>query len=211
MSTQQKAVAMLDEHDASHDRLRLAVRRAVSAYDEPELFACLADPEPILRSAAARELHIRGTRSSFDHAVELVGHVRFDLREIGAFLLGQLGTPICPYATETFQLLTTLLDDDYVEVRSAAAEAIGSLGSLVGKVPDGLLPKLIELAANENAGVRAGAAFALGMSDKQAALACLSGMEDDPDPDVREMVELGLELSEARDMHDRPAPRNAAE
>src|SRR4051812_89619 len=134
---------MLDAFDASHDRLRLAVHRAMLTYQEPEILDCLADPDPVVRTTAARVLHLRGGRAAFGHAMSLVRHPRFDMREIAAFVLGQLGSPECPYADQTFPALDELLRDPYFEVRSAAAGAIGSLASLGHQPPDHLRAHLV--------------------------------------------------------------------
>lgn len=111
----------IDVLDASDDRLRLAVARALLTYGDDELLACIADPDSIVRTAAARTLHVRGGRSIFDHAIALADHPRYDMREIAAFILGQLGTPAYPFAAASFPVLGRLMEDPYWEVRRAAA------------------------------------------------------------------------------------------
>jgi HEAT repeat protein len=198
MQAQSELMTMIDMFDASHDRLRLAVARALSHYDEDELFDCLSDPEPILRTAAARRLQVRGTRSAFDRTLKLLDHPRFEQREIGAFVLGQFGTPDCPYADDTFRLIPQLLSDPYVEVQAAAAEAAGSLAMLGHQPPRSVLVPLIAQSRSPEPDLRAAVAFALGMVRDDAALACLREMAEDEDPDVRDMVETALEWHRER-------------
>jgi HEAT repeat protein len=188
------SMTMIDQYDASHDRLRLAVARAFKSYADKDLLDALRDPEPIVRTAAARELHIRGGRLTFDTAVQLVQHPRFDFREIGAFVLGQLGTPKCPFATETLPMLNDLLSDSYHEVRTAAVGAIGFLASL-GHQPTTEIVTQLKLACEDvEPSVRAASALAMGMLHTKVAKDILTTMADDKNAQVRDFAKFGLEL-----------------
>lgn len=184
----------IDVLDASDDGLRLAVARAMRGYDEDELFACLADPDTILRTSAARALHVRGTRRSFDHVLALAGHPRYEMREIAAFVLGQLGTPAYPYAAGSFPILGRLMEDPYWEVRRAAAGAVGTLSGPGRQADVSVQGRLVALAVDKVPDVRASVAVALGMIDDPRARACLERLLDDDEPVVRDDAELGLEL-----------------
>lgn len=189
---------MIDVLDASDDLLRLAVARATMQYGEDELFRCIADPDPILRTSAARVLHVKGTRGIFDHALALTVHPRHDMREIGAFVLGQLGTPGRPFAEESFAALGPLLDDPYWEVRRAAAGAIGFLSDAGRQAPASVQDRLIALADDPMPDVRTSVAVALGTIDDPRAATCLERLLDDENPVVRDDAELGIELREGR-------------
>lgn len=194
LSAEEVGVIGIDVLDASDDRLRLAVARATMLYDDDELLACLADPEPILRTAAARRLHVRGTRRIFDHVLTLADHPRHDLREIAAFILGQLGMPDYPYADASFPVLGRLMDDPYWEVRRAAAGAVGALSGPGRQAAPSVRDRLVALAAADVPDVRASVAVALGTVDDPRARTCLERLLDDHDPVVRDDAELGLEL-----------------
>lgn len=198
MQAQPETMTMIDPYDASHDRLRLAVARGLSHYDEAQLFDCLSDPEPVLRTAAARQLHVRGSRAAYERSVTLLDHPRYEQREIGAFVLGQFGTPDCPYASETFGYIPRLFEDIYVEVRAAAAQAAGSLAMLGHQPPPAIVHQLVEQSRSLEPRLRAEVAFALGMMRDPAALPCLQAMTDDADPDVRDAVEAAIEWHEER-------------
>ena len=188
---------MIDVLDASDDRLRLAVARATQLYDEDELFACISDPHPILRTAAARALHAKGTRSVFERVLPLPEHPRYDMREIAAFVLGQLGTPDRPFAKESFPILGRLLDDAYWEVRRAAIGAIGSLSEPGRQAPPAIRERVLALAADPVPEVRTSVAVALGTIDDVGAKTCLEHLLDDEDQSVRDDARLGLELRAA--------------
>lgn len=184
----------IDVLDASDDRLRLAVRRAVMGYQQDELFDCIADSDLILRTSAARELHVRGGQAIFDHVLALADHRRYDMREIAAFVLGQLGTPAYPYAAASFPVLGRLMEDPYWEVRRAAAGAVGTLSGPGRQADASVQGRLVALAVDAVPDVRASVAVALGMIDDPRARACLERLLDDDEPVVRDDAELGLEL-----------------
>jgi HEAT repeat protein len=194
---QAEEVGMIDVLDASDDRLRLAVARATQQYGEDELFACIADADTILRTAAARALQAKGSRRVFDRVLPLAGHPRHNMREIAAFILGQLGTPDRPFAAESFPALGRLLDDPYWEVRRAAAAAVGSLSGPGCQAPRAVQDRVIALAADATPDVRTSVAVALGTIDDNRAKACLERLLDDEDQTVREDAQLGLELRAA--------------
>jgi HEAT repeat protein len=116
------------------------------------------------------------------------------MREIGAFILSQLGTPEKPFADESFAALGPLLEDPYWEVRYAAAMAVGFLADADRQPPQAMRDRIIELARDESADVRAGVAVALGSIHHPVAAASLSRLLDDGDPGVQQDAELGLEL-----------------
>jgi HEAT repeat protein len=107
---------MLDnEEDDSNDRLRVAVARGLKGYSDADLMDELVGRSPILKTGAARQLHLRGGVHVFERMKELARDPRYESREVAAFVLGQLGHPTCPFATESFPILNTLLDAPYWE------------------------------------------------------------------------------------------------
>lgn len=188
---------MIDVLDASDDPLRLAVARGVRLYDEDELFACLTDTQPVLRTAAARALHARASRPVFDRVLPLTGHARHDMREIAAFILGQLGTADRPFAQESFPALGRLLDDAYWEVRRAAVGAIGSLSEPGRQAPRAVRDRVLALATDAAPDVRTSVSVALGTIDDPQARVCLERLLEDEDRRVREDAQLGLDIMEA--------------
>jgi hypothetical protein len=147
---------MLDsEDDDSNDRLRVAVARALKSYSDADLMDELVDRNPVLRTAAARELHLRGGVHVFDRVKQLARAPRHEAREVAAFVLGQLGHPTCPFATDSFPILDTLLEDPYWEVRVQALVAIASLAMLDHEPQDYVIRRFAERAYDDQREVRA--------------------------------------------------------
>ena len=121
------------------------------------------------------------------------------MREIAAFILGQLGTPERPFAAESFPVLGRLLDDPYWEVRRAAAGAVGMLSGPGRQADPAIQGRLLDLAGDRVPDVRASVAAALGTIDDARARSRLERLLDDDDPQVRDDAELGLELLELCD------------
>jgi HEAT repeat protein len=96
-----------------------------------KLLSYLSNKDVMVRNVAAKELQIRGEKITFDKAIELCKSDDELLREIGAFILGQLGAPDFPYSRESVPILIGLLKKDESElVRASAAASLGHLKDL---------------------------------------------------------------------------------
>ena len=170
--------------DKSGSALRTLIYGALKEYPTPALHPLLGDANHIVRTAVARELQTRGERESFHVAKHLLSKKKAHLREIGCFLLGQLGAPGCPYREESLPLLKAALSgDSSADVRSAAAAALGHLAA--STEADTLL-----LAADDpNAKVRASIAFALTrLKQTRRIRGALLNLRSDDDERVRLMA-----------------------
>jgi HEAT repeat protein len=181
---------MLDsEDDESNDQLRVAVARGLKSYSDAALLDGLVDRSPILRTAAARELHLRGGLRVFDRVKELARASRYEFREVAAFVLGQLEHPTCPYAAESFPMLDILLDDPYWEVRMQALVALASLAMLGHRLPPGILQRFADRAHDDQSEVRATVANTISLVDRVLAGQVLTIMLRDVDAGVRVLAE----------------------
>lgn len=179
---------MIDDADLENSTLRLLVFQALKQYPTSALVPMLVDKDVIVRSAVARELQIRGGDDVFVAAKKLGTSERHEAREIAAFLLGQLGTPTLPYREQSISLLKAHLRDDYYEVRSVAAAALGHLHA------DNALDELLALAFDSEPDVRECVAFALGLiRANKASIAVLKRLSEEQNKDVRECAEFALE------------------
>ena len=179
---------MIDSPDLEKSTLHLLLFQALKQYSTSALLPMLGGKDAIVRVAAARELQTRGGDDVFEVAASFVKSSRHESREIAAFLLGQLGTPKLPYRGQSLPLLTALLKDDYYEVRSAAAAALGHLHA------EEALGELIMLASDAEPEVRECVAFALGLikANKQS-IDVLRRLSEEQNKDVREWAEFALE------------------
>jgi hypothetical protein len=167
--------------DSDGTALRMLIAQALRLYPTSSLYSFLEDRSVPVRTAAARQIQIRGERESLDHAVNLLDDKRASVREIAVFILGQLGTPTYPYKAESVEKIVVKLNaDSSGMVRAAAAAALGHLQSYEA------IPALIEAARDESIAVRvcvAGALVSMGRSSK--ARAALRVLQTDASEEVR--------------------------
>lgn len=179
---------MIDSENLGESTLRLLVFQALKLYSTEVLITFLEDKDSIVRTAAARELHTRGGSAVFDAAETLSKAKRFEVREIAAFLHGQIGTPHLPFREQSIATLLDMLNDDYFEVRAAALFSLGHL-----RATDALSHalKLVEDAAPE---VRTGVAFFLGaVPTSNEVLTALDNLSKDKNAEVRDWAFFALE------------------
>lgn len=179
---------LLDNKDLSDSTLRLILWKALQEYSTDDLCELLLDSDVVVRTAAAKQLHFRPEPGVLQTAIKLCAAEKAYLREIGAFLLGQLGTPAMPFRTETIPLLSSLVSGDRApSVRSAAAAVLGDLrASEASEV-------LLNAARDPSAAVRLSVAIAFGlMAQHSEVTAALRKLARDRDKNVREWAKLGL-------------------
>lgn len=185
-------VSSIDNLDASHDKMHLILFRALGGYSERDLLDLLVEESVVLRTTAARRLHLIGGKETFGNATQLLKAERFENREIGAFVLGQLGTPEYPYATESLGPLSSQLNDAYYEVRATTLTAIAFLSGKT-TIPNWLFRAVAKTVTDMAPEVREAAAFTLGLLDFAEAKPLLEGMCLDSDPAVAEEAAAALE------------------
>lgn len=175
--------------------LRALVSDAVKKYSIAGLFGLLHDRNVIVRSAAARELQVRGTLAVFKKAKELLEDSESTARELGAFILGQLGTPTRPFRGRSITLLGDLLKKE--KSPSVIATTLASLGHL--KAREGIKAQLL-FCHHADRDVRSSLAFAIGYASapvrapSHEALAVLEKLRCDQSRSVRGSAVLALKL-----------------
>lgn len=184
---------MIDDIDASGSTLRLLVSQALKNWNIEAVLGLIVDEDHIVRTAAARELQLRGSRFIYEQVIMLITDDRAYVREICAFILGQLGTPDMPYKDESYPLLLDLLEDKERDVRMAAAAALGHIS--FANMPINVEKALILASKDKDENVRACVAYALGNSSGGvAAKFSLNQLKNDKDESVRSYADLGFEL-----------------
>lgn len=184
--------------DGPGHSVRMLVAQALKTYASPSLHNFLRDKNDIVRTAAARELQIRGERETLTVAKELLVSDTAAHREIGAFTLGQLGTPHRPFQKECTALLRNALrKEKNVKVRSTIITSMGQQGEISS------LPAGLKFFGDEAPAVRAAVAFAIGSTGSgdsrvhRQAKKILHGLSKDRSRIVREYVKLAYEMLEA--------------
>ncbi len=95
-----------------------------------ELWEVVVQGDGDEKHAAAMQLQLRGGDVNFHKALEFCRSSDPSIRDKGAFILGQLGTPERPYSEQSAPVLINLLENDPNEdVRASAACALGHLGN----------------------------------------------------------------------------------
>jgi len=179
---------MIDEKDASDSTLRLILWQALGNYPTERLLELLCDPDAIVRTAAAKQLHLRPSQIVFERAVTLISSSKSYLREIAAFLLGQLGTPKMTYKGDSVLILTKVVREDRSgAVRSTAVAALGHLSA--SEATDTLL----KAAQDRSEKVRLSVAFALGrVSASEEVVRTLKKLARDRNAEVRDWARLSI-------------------
>lgn len=135
--------------DREGHSLRFLVWKALKQYRTASLWQFLYDRDVIVRSAAARELQIRGGKFVYEQTKTLLKHDSKDIRELAAFILGQLGTPRLPFKTaSTRDLLMLLKIEKNTTVRATAVCSLGQLHATKA------LPTIISSANDPSPAVR---------------------------------------------------------
>lgn len=152
-----------------------------------ELWEIIAQGGSDEKHAAAMELQSRGGDTNFQKALEFCRSPDPLVRDKGAFILGQLGTPERPYSEQSAPVLINLLENDPDEgVRASAAYALGHLGNPIA------VPQLLVNTKHRSAEIRLGVAFALCSFDGQNVVDALITLSSDSDRDVRDWATAGL-------------------
>jgi HEAT repeat protein len=186
---------MIDDPDYTNSTIRLLAFQALKHWETKAIFPLLSDEDYVVRSAAARELQIRGGEDTFEKLQNLVGDPVSYVREIVAFALGQLGTPNFPYKEQSIPLLLNLLSDDDFEVRAAAVAAFGHLG--IDGMPEVVEEQLVAMVDDQSEDVRECLACALGSSSgSEKVVVTLVRLQNDSSERVRSWAAIGFELLE---------------
>ena len=180
--------------DISADRaghsLRTLVWQALRGYRTDLLYQFLRDKDVIVRTIAARELQTRGTRKVYEYVSRHASDKSTVMREISAFVLGQLGTPDRPFRERSVPILVKLASSD--QSPSVRAAAVSSLGHLRASRS---LPVVVDAAQDPSADVRTSAAVALGCLKRTTnSVRTLRKLVRDKDRGVREWAMWSLDL-----------------
>jgi HEAT repeat protein len=190
---------MVDDIDLSDSTLRLILWKALKSYSTSELTELLSDEDYIVRTAVAKQLHLRPSRDVFVKAIELCKSDVVYKREIAAFLLGQLGTPEFPYKNDSTFELTNLISDDSYEVRAAAICALGHLFGSDLLEDERSISKILSAANDESDDVRISCAFSLSLLPKsEIVMTTLDQLSQDKNEEVRSWADTSREIIEDR-------------
>jgi HEAT repeat protein len=151
-----------DGTDRPGHALKTLVAQALRGYKTSALFPFLETKDVVVRSAAARQLQIRGGAAVLKRIEPLLEDERPHLRELASFILGQLGTPRLPFRKRRISALVRHLEAEREpEVIAAGLIALGHLRA--SEVVKGLL----RFRRHRSSEVREAVAYLIGMTGNQ--------------------------------------------
>ena len=156
------------------------IREKLKGLSTDELINKLSSESEAVRFTAARILQIGGEENAFDASKMLLATNSAQNREVGAFLLGQLGTPHFPYSDQSLPLLLKAIDDEVAYVRAAAIASLGHLEAIVNN------NILVNLLVDKSSDVRRELAFALSKLKTDIASELLIQLAKDEDEEVKD-------------------------
>lgn len=184
---------MIDDTDLSVSTIRLLASQTLKKWTVSSILKLLEDDDYVVRTLASRELHQRGGQDVFDEMVKFSSSPTGFVREIAAFVLGQLGTPNMPFKNESLPILLRLITDDQSEVRAAAAAAMGHI--CFSNMPEEVEESLYKAASDVDNDVRCCVASSLGNASRtDKTWAVLDVLLQDSDSQVREYAQLGKDI-----------------
>ena len=177
----------MEHSDRQSEERELALFQEMAQKSNEDLYQVIGHGKCDVRHAASMQLQIRGGRTTLSKALEFCKSVDPGVRNEGAFILGQLGTPERPFREESTPVLIDLLENDPDDsVRASAAAALGHLENSPA------IPHLIRSAVDKSAEVRFNTAFALGCFSSADVVDTLIALSTDPDNDVRNWATFGI-------------------
>lgn len=181
---------MIDDESLEFESLRIIVAQAFRVASTLELLSYLDDKNAIVRTAAARGLHLRGERHVLDLMLQREKDPDPDVREITAFTLAQFGTPEYAFRNDIVPVLVRMCSDSVACVRDTAVSGLGHLSASEA------IETIAIASADDDADVRASAAAALRSMGAvfPRAISILEKLLDDEDIDVREWAELSRSI-----------------
>ena len=184
---------MIDKEDSSSSTLRLLAGEALKIWTTKAVLKLLSDEDYIVRTAAARELHMRNDEEIFSYLEKMASSQKGYEREISAYTLGQLATPKRIYRESSLPILLGLIKDQDSDVRSAATAAFGHL--YFRDMPSSVEHSLIALLDDESIDVRCCVAMSLGSAlNVELAKQALAQLYKDKSSKVRGHAKLGLDI-----------------
>lgn len=181
------------DHNASGSKLGQILWKELKNSNEEELFEHLLSEDKVLRTIAACEIQIRSTPSSFDRTLILTNSIRFEVREIAAFVLGQMGSPTAQFHEAALAPLSKLLRDPYYEVRAAVIGSFGFLALDRQSEHSRICSEILALLDDPEPTVREALAFSLSYIHTEEAFIGLIKLSSDWNVAVRNAAFSSLE------------------
>jgi len=150
--------------DNSYDIL---AARGMMHSKEDDVYNFLGDKDYRVRTLAAQTIQTHfPTEKSFNMAKKMIMSNDASKQELGAYILGQLGTPNMPFWKESIPLLLELLKSNNTEVVASTLHALSHLCSLKKcKLKDSVIQEIVNLTKHKDKDIVIAALMALASQD----------------------------------------------
>ncbi|VEP16033.1 conserved hypothetical protein [Hyella patelloides LEGE 07179] len=132
-------------------------------------------------------LQFRGTKDVLNAAQELCKSINENEKELGIYILGQLGIPQRTFPNECLEILLNLLK------RESNTNILGAIGIALGHLGDRrAIQPLVKFKNHPDADVRYGVVSGLLCQEDELAIDTLIELSQDEDSDIRNWATFGL-------------------
>jgi len=132
-------------------------------------------------------LHFRGNREVLEVASDLCGSPVSKERRLGAAILGQLGVPDRTFPSESFDILSELLE------KETDPDVLSSIGVALGHLKDPrAIERMVKFKNHASADVRFGVVLGISGYEDDLASRTLIELSRDEDEEVRDWATFGL-------------------
>lgn len=172
--------------------------RYIKSLPDDELFILLDSDENVVRTLAAMTIQLRATDFLFHQVLTLQDAKPYYLREVCAYILGQIKVDKIEYLQQIPEVLFKLSQDKRLLVKSAAIYALGHFYAYHNEtvpVSNDIYQMILSASKHKSAGIRSASAFSLSkMPDCEEVRQTLHRLLEDEDIDVQEWAEVALEI-----------------
>jgi HEAT repeat protein len=166
--------------------VQMKLRDKYKKFNSDKLMSIVEKESTINKRAAAMEMQIRGGEDVITYAMGLCSNKSYKLREIGAFILGQVAVPKPHTLLKVVTLLVNLAKEEKsIRVRYTAIYSLGHRCSKGFTGYDIVIPALEKAANDPIASVRESVAFSLAYILSPDTVPILEKLLLDTDTDVR--------------------------
>lgn len=181
-----------------YSELEILAKQYMETLDDTQVFRLLYEKEYLVRMNAGIVIQLRATDFLFHQVLTLQDAKPYYLREVCAYILGQIKVDKIEYLRQIPEVLFKLSQDKRLLVKSAAICALGHFyGFHRDKVPvsDEIYQMILNASKHKSAGIRSASAFSLSkMPDCEEVRQTLHLLLEDEDIDVQEWAEVALEI-----------------
>ena len=183
--------------DNNFDRLAW---KGMELSDINELFDFLRDSDYRVRTLAAQAIQMKfATKDTFNRVLRMINSNNIINKEIGAYILGQLGTPKMPFAQDSLPELYKLLDNN--EEDDVLVSAISSIGHILSyrqdllPIPNDFIDKIIFFSKVSNPDIRIATAMTLAsIGNINKVQEAIKKLLNDENQEVQEWAEVANEI-----------------